>query len=131
NAFNEMVRRQDILRTFNEATDEGTVQVVRTPFRYPLLPMLDLTAVLDGEREQELMRRLNELVDTPFDFDGAPLFVARLFRMGEQDHVLFFMTHHLIWDGWSFDLFYDEMSALYPAFAQGRPSPLPELSLAY
>ena len=131
NAFNEMVRRQDILRTFVEATDEGTVQVVRAPFRYPLLPMQDLTALPDGEREQELMRRLNELVDTPFDFDGAPLFVARLFRMGEQDHVLFFMTHHLIWDGWSFDLFYDEMSALYPAFAQGRPSPLPELSLAY
>src|SRR5690606_23190449 len=38
---------------------------------------------------------------------------------------------HAIWDGWSFDVLYSEMSALYPAFAAGQPSPLPELETSY
>ena len=39
-----------------------------------------------------------------------------------DDHVLFFMPHHIIWDGWSFDLFYEEMSALYAAELAGTPA---------
>ena len=35
----------------------------------------------------------------------------RLFRLGPQHHVLFFMMHHAVFDGWSFDLFYEEMAA--------------------
>jgi non-ribosomal peptide synthetase component F len=45
--------------------------------------------------------------------------------------VLFFMPHHLIWDGWSFDLFYEEMAALYGAYSQGREPALPALTTSY
>jgi amino acid adenylation domain-containing protein len=45
--------------------------------------------------------------------------------------VLFFMPHHAIWDGWSFDVFLNELDRLYAAFKRGEPSPLPPLPVNY
>ena len=36
-----------------------------------------------------------------------------MFRLDDERHVWFFMPHHIIWDGWSFDLLYREMATLY------------------
>ena len=41
------------------------------------------------------------------------------------------MPHHIIWDGWSFDLLYAEMSALYGALAARAARRLPELPVSY
>ena len=34
-------------------------------------------------------------------------------------------------DGWSLAVLLDELRELYPAFAAGRPSPLPDLPVQY
>ena len=39
--------------------------------------------------------------------------------------------HHIASDGWSMGVLVREVAALYPAFAAGRPSPLPELPVQY
>ena len=39
--------------------------------------------------------------------------------------------HHIISDGWSLGVLVRELAALYRAFAQGQPSPLPELPVQY
>ena len=39
--------------------------------------------------------------------------------------------HHIISDGWSIVLFFQELSALHRAFANGHDSPLAELSIQY
>ena len=41
------------------------------------------------------------------------------------------MPHHIIWDGWSFDLLYQEMASLYPASLAQRPAPLPAPTVSY
>jgi acyl carrier protein len=41
------------------------------------------------------------------------------------------MPHHIVWDGWSFDLLYQEMAALYPAALEGRPERLPAPPVTY
>ena len=56
---------------------------------------------------------------------GAAVPRARCSGCADDEHVLFFMPHHIICDGWSFDLFYDELAALYGAFARREPTPLP------
>jgi hypothetical protein len=45
--------------------------------------------------------------------------------------VVFFTMHHVVSDGWSMGVLVREVSALYPAFHAGRPSPLPELPIQY
>ncbi|MFC3549824.1 amino acid adenylation domain-containing protein [Lysobacter cavernae] len=130
-AFQELLRRQAALRTIIVPEGDGAVQVVCDRVDASLLPVEDLSALPVSERETALQQRLEALTAAPFQLDQAPLFRARLFRLGEQEHALFFMTHHIIWDGWSFDLFYSEMASLYEAFVAGRPSPLPELEVSY
>jgi len=131
-AFREMVRRQASLRTSFERHGESAVQRVHhdVPLA-PLFPAEDLSRLGPQEREARLRQRVDELCAETFDLAQAPLFKVQVFRLAEDEHVLFFMAHHIVWDGWSFDLFYDEMSALYGAFSEGRANPLPELAISY
>ncbi len=130
-AFCEMVRRQPVLRTCLVPEGDTAVQVVQDSLEFSLLPLVDLTSVPAVDRHGHLMQALEELIALPFDLAHAPLFRARMYRVGAEDHVLFFMTHHIIWDGWSFDVFYAEMSALYLAFSSATPNPLPPLAFDY
>ena len=41
------------------------------------------------------------------------------------------VIHHIVWDGWSMIVFSRELTALYEAFTQREPSPLPELAVQY
>ncbi|MEO6169819.1 MAG: amino acid adenylation domain-containing protein [Lysobacter sp.] len=129
-AFSEVVRRQPSLRTVIVDQDGTVMQVVRDEVD-SRLKMIDLSAVGADAREREMFRQMEALVAQPFEIEGGLLFRACLFRMGDQEHLLFFMTHHIIWDGWSFDLLHAEMAALYSAFTQGLPSPLPPLAVTY
>ncbi len=130
-AFREIVRRQATLRTIIEADDETPMQRVLDSVPVSLFPAEDLSALDEQERERVLAGRLEQLTNQPFNLTQGPLFRVRLFRLSERQHVMFFMPHHIIWDGWSFDLFYKEMGLLYGAFHERRPSPLPELAVDY
>lgn len=128
-AFQTVVQRQPALRTAFERRAGTVWQVVHEAPPVALFPAEDLTALPEAERRTVLMRRLDELTAQPFDLSRPPLFRARMFRTGADEHVLFFMPHHIVWDGWSFDLLYEEMAAIYAAFTAGRPCPLPELPI--
>ena len=130
-AFAEMVRRQPALRTSIVTSGAGYVQRVDDGVLATLLPLDDLSGLPRDERESVLMQRLQSLADETFQLDRGPLFKARLFKLGDDEHALFFMTHHVIWDGWSFDVLYTEISALYEAYADGRDPSLPALPITY
>ena len=53
------------------------------------------------ERERSAKQLVDEQTQAPFDLTTGPLFRAHLLRLGERDHVLHFVFHHLVFDGWS------------------------------
>jgi len=126
-----MVRRQPSLRTVIREKDGEAIQFVLPEIQVRLFPPEDLTSLPAEERESRLQTRIREMTVEVFDFHAGPLFRTRLFRLGEEEHVLVFVVHHLIWDGWSFDLFYEEMHGHYQAFRNGQPSPLEPLPVSY
>lgn len=130
-ALNEMIRRQPALRTCFERDRNTVVQRIRDDVMCSIFPAEDLSHLATDQRESHLRGRLDELTAETFNLTAAPLFKAHMFKLGEGEHVLFFMAHHIIWDGWSFDLLYNEISALYGAFVHGRASPLNALPLSY
>ncbi|MGN6704749.1 MAG: amino acid adenylation domain-containing protein [Rhodanobacter sp.] len=129
-ALRDMVRRQPTLRTTIQLDDRTAVQRIHAELDVTL-PLEDLSGVAANQREGVLARRLEELIAEPFDLATPPLFRVRLFRLDAAEHVFFFMPHHVIWDGWSFDLLYEEMSALYAARAAGEEPALPPLAVEY
>ena len=130
-AFQEMVRRQDAFRTSIVRTETGWEQHIDQDKQVSLLPLEDLSHLPEDEREKTLIKRMTELVATTFQLDRAPLVSTHLFKLADDHHAMFLMPHHIIWDGWSFDVLYLELPPLYEAFLQGKPSPLPELPVTY
>lgn len=130
-AFGEMVRHQPSLRTAVAVENGIAMQAVHDQVPFALLPPEDLSSIPAGQREENLLARLDELTNEPFSLTQPPLFRVRLFKLADQEHVLLFVPHHLIWDGWSFDLFYAELAATYEAFLAQRPSPLAPLPISY
>jgi acyl carrier protein len=131
-AFNELLKRQSALRTRIGPNADGTgyLQIIEEP-SWTRLAFEDLTGFPAAKREEELMSRMQRIVDTSIDIQETPLFRAVLYKMAEQEHVFLFMPHHIIWDGWSFDLLYDEMAAIYSAVVQDRGISLPALPITY
>jgi amino acid adenylation domain-containing protein len=129
-SLKEVVRRHEVLRTtFPSVAGEPVQRVEPVPAR--VLALVDLGGLAEPEQEVELHRLLAEEVRRPFDLARGPLLRARLLRLTEKHHVLALTIHHIVSDGWSMGVLFRELAALYAAFADARPSPLPELPCQY
>jgi hypothetical protein len=128
--LDEVVRRHEILRTTFPHVDGEPRQVVAPHAPVPL-HVVDLRALAEPEREDELRRVAEREARYVFDLAAGPLLRCTLVRMREAEHVVLLEMHHIITDGWSNRVLLREVSELYGAFSAGRPSPLPELPIQY
>ncbi|HEX6749437.1 MAG TPA: amino acid adenylation domain-containing protein [Longimicrobium sp.] len=129
-ALDELVRRHESLRTSFPLVDGLPVQRVAPPAPVELFTH-DFAAFRDDEREEEAQRLVREHARIPFTLETGPLFRADLAKLGEREHLLLITLHHVIADGWSLDLLWRELAALYGAFSRGEPSPLAEPPVQY
>ncbi len=129
-AFTAFFQRHESTRTTLHPQGDSVAQVV-SPETHLSLRLTDLSALAPEMREQELMKTLLTESAEPFDLTKGPLVRVRLFRLEQEEHVVFFMPHHAIWDGWSFEILVRDMSALYDAFSHGREVALPSLPISY
>jgi amino acid adenylation domain-containing protein len=130
-AIEAVVQRQDVLRTVVELEDGKPIQRILPSVSFSILQVHDLSSVADDLRAKHLHAQMQELIDTPISMTQAPLFVVRLYKLAPEEHVLFFMTHHFIWDGWSFDLFYEEVATAYVYQLDKKTQTLPALEITY
>ena len=129
-ALGEIVRRHQVLRTrFGSAAGEP-VAVVSAPAGIAL-PVVDLMALPVVARREESARLAAEEALRPFDLARGPLLRVWLLALAAAEHVALVTLHHIASDGWSIGVLTRELAALYAAFREGRPSPLPELAVQY
>jgi surfactin family lipopeptide synthetase A len=130
-AFSEIVRRHEAWRTTFPVVDGEPAQSVLPPFLVEL-PEIDLRVLSSGEREEEAVRLATADARLPFDLERGPLFRAKLVRLDQEEHRLYVTLHHLIFDGFSgYRVFLPELVALYDAFCEAQPSPLPEIPFQF
>ncbi|WP_122612948.1 non-ribosomal peptide synthetase, partial [Pseudomonas viridiflava] len=125
-ALARIVERHETLRSrFVASGDSAQVLFVPTPADARLLvedirhAPLSLDACLRAEAV------------APFDLAHGPLIRARLLQVADERHVLLLTVHHIVADGWSMGVLTQELLALYPAFCQEQPDPLPPLAIQY
>ncbi|HWI16712.1 MAG TPA: amino acid adenylation domain-containing protein [Vicinamibacterales bacterium] len=125
-AFDEIVRRHDVLRSNVVVQGDEAVVVTSPPGKISVAYHEALPA---SQTAHDLM--LAE-AGRRFDLANEPLLRVSLYRDGSANsHLLLVTMHHIVSDGWSLGVFVREMAALYEAFAAGKPSPLPDLPIQY
>ncbi|MFF9091399.1 amino acid adenylation domain-containing protein, partial [Streptomyces sp. NPDC014991] len=121
-ALDDVVARHETLRTVFPDTGDTPVQVVLDP---------DEAAVeLRTHRTDEagLTGALADAAAYRFDLTAEPPLRADLFVLGQDEHVLLLVIHHIAGDGWSNVPFARDLSAAYSARGAGRApewAPLP------
>src|SRR5919199_263585 len=129
-SLNEIVQRHEALRTTFAMVNGEPIQVI-APVLALTLPSVDLRELPQAQQEASVERLATEEAMRPFDLAQGPLLRATLLQLGQAEHVLLLVMHHIVSDGWSMGVLIRELAALYEAFSTGKPSPLPELPIQY
>jgi amino acid adenylation domain-containing protein len=85
------------------------------------------------ESKSVLQDSIRAELETPMDVEEGPLFRARLYLLGVEEHALLFAVHHLVIDHQSSDQLLRDFYALYDASVAHVPlsAALPPLALTY
>ncbi len=121
-ALDDLVARHDALRASFGPTGEH-MTIART--RAVTMAVRDLSS--DRAPDQALNAALVVSARTPFDLAHGPLLRATLFKQATTQHVLALTAHHIVCDGWSFNVLASELAELYAARMQSRAPALEPL----
>ncbi|MFP8908416.1 amino acid adenylation domain-containing protein, partial [Streptomyces atacamensis] len=130
-ALDDMAARHEVLRTALVEVDGRPAQQVCDPTGVPL----EWRRAPDGEDEAVRLEAVREqahaLATRRFDLDRPPMLRAGVWELGPRDHVAVLAFHHVATDGWSKDVFTEELAACYRARLAGRAPTLPEPPVQY
>ena len=133
-SLQEIIRRHEALRTTFVLGSSGPIQRV-APKLTIALPTVDLQSLDAATQAAEVERQLHQEAATPFELAQGPLLRASLLQLAADEHILLFVIHHIVSDGWSIGVLINELTTLYSAFAasasHSEDTQLPELAVQY
>jgi len=129
-ALHEIIKRHETLRTSIGETDGNPVQQIISSVIFTL-PIIDLSHLPKEQSAVEVQRLSIDDVRQPYDIQNAPLMRAKLLRLDEQEQMLILNFHHIVSDGSSLVIFYQELTALYKASLEDVDVSLPPLQVQY
>ena len=83
-------------------------------------------------KKAKALRIAAEDAGRPFDLKNGPLLRAFVVRLEDQESLICMVFHQLVFDGvTAYSVVVPELDALYEAFSNEQPSPLPEVPVQY
>ncbi|GAA3388823.1 non-ribosomal peptide synthetase/MFS transporter [Cryptosporangium minutisporangium] len=126
-AVRGVVARHETLRS--RIRDAGDGRPVLTVEPSSTASALDIDVVEVSADDAQAL--ITAHVTQAFNLASGPLVRPLLLRLAADDHLFVLAIHHIVTDGWSMDLFVNEMSALYDAARNGSPPDLADLPVRY
>lgn len=139
-ALNQIMARHETLRTTFDVLGGVPVQMIHPVSEHTfvttnrVLPDHYLTLInreSASVHSETIQQGLIEAAQLPFNLQQGPLFRATLWRTAPDNHILLLNLHHIITDGWSVQIMWQELATLYNAAQQGHSSPLAPLPLQF
>jgi len=130
-----LFERHEVLRTYFKIDNSGMVFQHVVDFKAlhdSQLVVIDLRNTMDSEKV--LKERVDQINNSVFDLFKAPLLKTYIFRLSEVKYCFVYAMHHIISDGWSSGVFFNELLILYKAICEGESdalSILPPLEIQY
>ncbi len=125
-AYKALLARHEVLRTRFVEIDGEPMQTTH-PIEAFELALVDFAQASDAQLAEHLRRDGQYL----FDLSADQLIRASLIQTGEQQYVLAITQHHIISDGWSMEIFINELSTLYDLALNGQPPELAPVKLQF
>jgi amino acid adenylation domain-containing protein len=122
-SVNAVIARHESLRATVDA--EGTALHFLPELKLAI-PLRDISQMEPASRDAELKRTLAADARTAFDLTKGPLVRSELLRLEPDYHMLLVTSHHIVCDGWSTNVFLDELAKLYSAKVVGNSAELPD-----
>ncbi|BAZ37902.1 amino acid adenylation domain-containing protein [Calothrix sp. NIES-4101] len=129
-SLQEIIRRHEILRTTFTVSNGEPIQVIGQGEDFTF-SIIDLQRISEEKKQREVFNLANLEAQKPFDLVQGSLIRVSLLQLSPTDHVVLLTMHHIVSDGWSTGILIKELTALYKAFSEDQPSPLPKLPIQY
>ncbi|WP_327174359.1 condensation domain-containing protein [Streptomyces sp. NBC_01335] len=121
-AVGDLAARHEALRT--TFAEEGGELVLRVADRVvPRFEQADLSGEPDPRRAA--LERSAAVRREPMDLTAGPLFRVLLCRTGPAEHTLTLFIHHILADGWSLGVLWEDLGRLYSRRLGPGPAPEP------
>ncbi len=121
-SVDKLTARHEALRTtFHPAGEFQKIDATGTI----VVSQVDLSSRDAAGKDADLAEALKSEASTVFDLTTGPLARVKLVKLEEELHVLIFVGHHIVCDGWSFAVILDELCQLYGTEVAGIGSELP------
>ncbi len=131
-AFNALIKRHEILRTIFPSKNGEAHQLILPQLKICISDgFQDLSALPQSQQKASVEKITSEEAYMSFDLSSGPLIRLKLLKISSQEHILLITMHHIISDGWSMSIFFNELSSLYNAFSTGEKFDLSPLSIQY
>jgi len=128
-ALQHAVQRHEVFRTAFHS-HEGLPVCTIAPEAPLDVPIVDLSTLPDDQQEAELDALILAEAAQGFDLSKPPLIRAALVIRELERHILLVNVHHIVCDGQSEALLFQEVQAIYNATVRQQPT-LPPLPIQY
>ncbi len=128
--LNEVVRRHNTFRTTFTVMNSQPLQCI-SPYNPFSLSVVNLENLDQDQRQEKIHQVKQAAAQEPFNLTTGPVWRAKLIKISSQDHIFLLTLHHIMADGWSMELVYDELSLLYQSFIKSEPPHLLPLPIQY
>ncbi|WJG11186.1 non-ribosomal peptide synthetase [Aliiglaciecola sp. LCG003] len=122
-ALNVIIERHSALRTvyLTDEEDRNYQAVIEFDFKLQIENL---------ESENALSNRLKQEIEKPFALNIEPSIRLQIYQLNQQQYISI-LWHHIGFDGWSTDLFINELGLAYQAIKAGKAPVLPALEISY
>jgi acyl carrier protein len=128
-SFKTLINRHEILRTVFITVKGEPKQKVNPGTNGFNLKYLDIRSEVDKDNLIGDVAR--DEFTCSFDLETGPLLRATVIHIEEEKYLLLFTMHHIISDGWSLQIIFNELIATYNACLSGGQPALADLKIHY
>jgi amino acid adenylation domain-containing protein len=130
-SFHEVIQRHEVLRTTFMQVDNNIRQIIHADKVISRLEILDLRSMASIEKEAIVKNYLQKGIFENLNLEVGPLFRVVLLQMEEQRSALISCIHHIISDGWSQRVLFNDFFKFYDAKLSGKKPSIPDLTVQY
>ncbi|WP_143857153.1 non-ribosomal peptide synthetase, partial [Nostoc sp. 'Peltigera membranacea cyanobiont' 213] len=126
----EIIHRHEALRTNFITVDGQATQIIQTETNWTFT-VVDLKHLPLTEQKTAAQKLIQQQALLPYDLESEALIRGTLVVLSETEQWLLVCMHHVVSDGWSIGVFFQELQALYNAYLIGQHPTLLPLPIQY